>query len=104
MAPGTHPGRPEGPRPGGLRAPAPAPDHAPIVEAIADLVRPDRDQLTCEPEQVARLMRLLCFAGSHPRIADGMPLTPQEVVGLLLDGVRAHPAPAAATPTGDRPC
>ena len=49
-------------------------------------------------------MRLLCFAGSHPRIADGMPLTPQEVVGLLLDGVRAHPAPTAATPTGDRPC
>ena len=84
--------------------PHPAPDHAPIVEAIADLVRPDRDQLTCEPEQVARLMRLLCFAGSHPRIADGMPLTPQEVVGLLLDGVRAHPAPTAANPTGDRPC
>ena len=75
-----------------------APDHAPILEAIADLVRPDRDQLTCEPEQVARLMRLLCFAGSHPRIADGVPLTPQEVVGLLLDGVRVHPAPAAANP------
>ena len=88
--------------PGGL-APH-GPDHAPILEAIADLVRPDRDQLTCEPEQVARLMRLLCFAGSHPRIADGVPLTPQEVVGLLLDGVRAHPAPTAATPTGDRPC
>ena len=42
-------------------------------------------------------MRLVCFAGSHPRIADGVPLTPQEVVGLLLDGVRVHPAPAAAT-------
>jgi AcrR family transcriptional regulator len=81
-----------------------APDHAQIVEAIADLVRPDRDQLTCEPEQVARLMRLVCFAGSHPRIADGVPLTPQEVVGLLLDGVRAHPAPAAADPTGEHPC
>ena len=81
-----------------------APDHAPILEALADLVRPDRDQLTCEPEQVARLMRLVCFAGSHPRIADGVPLTPQEVVGLLLDGVRAHPAPTAANPTGDRPC
>src|SRR6478609_10661816 len=67
------------------------PDHAPILEAIADLVRPDRDQLSCEPEQVARLMRLVCFAGSHPRIADGVPLTPQEVVGRLLDGVRVHP-------------
>ena len=82
----------------------PRPDHAPILEAIADLVRPDRDQLTCEPEQVARLIRLVCFAGSHPRIADGVPLTPQEVVGLLLDGVRAHPAPTAPNPTGDRPC
>ena len=79
-------------------------EHAPLLLAIADLVRPDRDQLTCEPEQVARLMRLLCFASSHPRIADGVPLTPQEVVGLLLDGVRAHPAPTAANPTGDRPC
>ena len=79
------------------------PDHAPILAALADVVRPDRDQLTCEPEQVARLMRLLCFAGSHPRIADGVPLTPQEVVGLLLDGVRAHLAPTA-NPTGDRPC
>jgi len=81
------------------------PDHAPILEAIADLVRPDRDQLSCEPEQVARLMRLVCFAGSHPRIADGVPLTPQEVVGLLLDGVRIHPAPAgSAAPTEGTPC
>ncbi len=81
------------------------PDHAPILEAIADLVRPDRDQLSCEPEQVARLMRLVCFAGSHPRIADGVPLTPQEVVGLLLDGVRIHPAPAgSAAPTEGTSC
>jgi AcrR family transcriptional regulator len=81
------------------------PDHAPIQEAIADLVRPDRDQLSCEPEQVARLMRLVCFAGSHPRIADGVPLTPQEVVGLLLDGVRVHPAPAVSgAPTGGTSC
>jgi AcrR family transcriptional regulator len=84
--------------------PGHTPDHAPILEALADVVRPDREQLTCEPEQVARLMRLVCFAGSHPRIADGVPLTPQEVVGLLLDGVRAHPAPTAPSPTGDRPC
>ncbi len=81
-----------------------APDHAPIVEAIADLVRPDRDRLTCEPEQVARLMRLLCFAASHPRIADGVPLTPEEIVGLLLDGVRVHPQPDATNPTGGRTC
>ena len=81
------------------------PDHAPIHEALADLVRPDRDQLSCEPEQVARLMRLVCFAGSHPRIADGVPLTPQEVVGLLLDGVRIHPAPAgSAVPTRGTSC
>jgi len=81
------------------------PDHAPILEAIADLVRPDSDQLSCEPEQVARLMRLVCFAGSHPRIADGVPLTPQEVVGLLLDGVRIHPAPVESpAPTGGTPC
>jgi AcrR family transcriptional regulator len=96
-------GAPSGSGPSG-HAPSHAPDHAPILEALADVVRPDRDHLTCEPEQVARLMRLICFAGSHPRIADGVPLTPQEVVGLLLDGVRAHPAPTVANPTGDRPC
>jgi len=94
---GGHPGPPG-------HAPSHTPDHAPILEALADVVRPDRVQLSCAPEQVARLMRLVCFAGSHPRIADGAPLTPQEVVGLLLDGVRAHPDPTAANPTGDRPC
>ena len=95
-APGQSPPPEGGPpeAPGGPGHRHHLPDHAPILEAIADLVRPDRDQLSCEPEQVARLMRLLCFAGSHPRIADGVPLTPQEVVGLLLDGVRVHPAPA----------
>ena len=49
-------------------------------------------------------MRLICFAGSHPRIADGVPLTPEEVVGLLLDGVRVHPQPDATNPTGGRSC
>ena len=97
-------GPPEAPGGPGHR-PHHLPDHAPILEAIADLVRPDRDQLSCEPEQVARLMRLVCFAGSHPRIADGVPLTPKEVVGLLLDGVRIHPAPAgSAAPTGGTSC
>jgi len=102
---GPPPGGPPEAPPGGPGHRHHQPDHAPILEAIADLVRPDSDQLSCEPEQVARLMRLVCFAGSHPRIADGVPLTPQEVVGLLLDGVRVHPVPAgSAAPTEGTSC
>lgn len=63
--------------------------HAEILEQIADVIDADRDRLRCEPAELARLLRLLTFAGSHPGLTDREPLTAEEIVDLLLDGVRS---------------
>lgn len=69
------------------------PRHRPKVDreeldrALLDLVEPDRDRFTCEPRLVVHLLRLLTFSGSHPHISDGRPLTAEQVVTTVLDGV-----------------
>lgn len=62
-------------------------------EIMVALVAPDADRLTCSPEQLVHLLRLLTFSGSHPHISDGRRLTPEQIVGVVLDGVLA-PAPS----------
>jgi hypothetical protein len=54
------------------------------------LIEPDADDFRVDPQQVARVLRLVTFAGTHPRITDGDPMTPDEIVDLLLGGLRAH--------------
>ncbi|TDE09637.1 TetR/AcrR family transcriptional regulator [Jiangella asiatica] len=65
------------------------PRHAGMMAVIERLVEPDRDRLRLPPAEVARRLRILCFAGFHPLINDHHPLTPAEVVDLLLHGVWA---------------
>ena len=37
-----------------------------------DVFAPHRDELRCEPpEDAARLLRALAFAGTHPRLTEG---------------------------------
>lgn len=60
----------------------------PIVDAVAVLLAKHRDELRCDPQQAARLVRALTFAGTHPRITGGAKLPAREIVGLLLDGIR----------------
>ncbi len=80
-----------------LQLPAPPPERRPPPQAddtrlralLVSLFECHRDELRCSPEQAARLFRALAFAGSHPRLID-QPLTPHEVVSLLLDGIRAR--------------
>jgi len=55
---------------------------------VTALVEPFADQLTVPPEEVARLLRLLTFSGSHPHISEGDLLTPEQIVSVLLDGTR----------------
>ena len=64
------------------------PRHEAALEAVADLLEPDRDQLNFAPIEVARLLRLLTFSASHPAINDGHRLRPGDIVSVLLDGVR----------------
>jgi len=72
-----------------------------IGASITRLIEPDRDQLRMPPAQAERLLRLMLFAGSHPGIADGKLLTAEEIVHVILDGVRVH---GAAAPRGRNPC
>jgi AcrR family transcriptional regulator len=55
-----------------------------IFEAHASEIRTD-------PAAAARILRMMTFAGSHPRIADGPPLTAAEIVAVVLDGLRPRP-------------
>ncbi len=59
-------------------------------QAVMRIVAPDADLLRVDVEHFARLLRLVTFAGTHPRITDNDPLKPDEIVDLLLDGLRAH--------------
>ena len=59
------------------------------------LLAPDADRFRCPVADVARLLRLITFSGSHPLITDGQLLTADEIVAALLDGVLARPAEEA---------
>lgn len=77
------------PAPPPARQDAPNPDDTRVRALLASFFEPHRAELRCEPEQAARLVRALAFAGTHPKMTD-QPLTPHEIVSLLLDGIRAR--------------
>jgi len=57
---------------------------------LAEIFAAHRNELRVDPDHAARLMRAFTFAGTHPRISE-LPLTPGEVVTVLLDGIRSRP-------------
>nr|WP_275941482.1 TetR/AcrR family transcriptional regulator [Planosporangium mesophilum] len=61
-----------------------------IQEAFVRLLEPDREHLRYPVEEAARLLRLLIFSGAHPMNTEGNPLTAEQIVSVLLDGVRRH--------------
>jgi len=81
--------------PGGHPAAKPSaakPANDVIRDEVLRLLAPDADRFRCPVPEVARMLRLITFSGSHPLISDGQLLTVEEIVGLLLDGVLARPA------------
>jgi len=72
-----------------------------LLDALAELLEPDRDRLRLAPAETARIVRLLTLAASHPRITEGVPMSAQSIVELLLHGVLAVGEPARE---GDQPC
>jgi AcrR family transcriptional regulator len=57
-----------------------------ITNEVVRLVEPDARQFRCPPAEVARVLWLLTFAGSHPMITYGHLMTAEEIVAVVLDG------------------
>ncbi len=55
---------------------------------LADIFTAGCEQLRTDPLTSARLLRALTVAVTSPMIFAGNPLTPDEIVTLLLDGIR----------------
>ncbi|MEO3747186.1 TetR/AcrR family transcriptional regulator [Plantactinospora sp. B5E13] len=66
------------------------PPNEEIHQAISRVLEPDQHRFRYPLSEVARLLRLLAFAGSHPRITDHNPLSAEMIAAVLLDGVRDH--------------
>ena len=65
--------------------------HRPMgVEALAALIAPYADQLRVDPVIAARRLRSLALATSNPGFEPDGPVPPEELVSLLLDGIRTH--------------
>lgn len=50
------------------------------------LIEPHRAELAVSPTELAKLVRLLTFSGSHPHLSDGQTLSPEQIVAVLLHG------------------
>jgi AcrR family transcriptional regulator len=61
--------------------------HQPLLETIHRLLIRDEDSLVVPGTDVVHRIRLLTFSGSHPGIADGQVLTPEEIVDTVLFGL-----------------
>jgi AcrR family transcriptional regulator len=58
--------------------------------ALVDLLAPDAAMLRLSSRQVAHRIWLVTFSATHPLISEGQPLTAEEIVDFVLDGVRRH--------------
>ena len=54
---------------------------------LLSLIGADADRFTLPVERVAELVRGLTFAASHPHLTEQSPLTPEEIVDVILHGV-----------------
>ena len=59
--------------------------------ALVGLFEPERKRLRHDPETAARELRALTLAVSHPALYADEPMSPAEIVTLLLDGIRSRP-------------
>ena len=71
-------------------APLPVQQQATDLNKIANVFEPDRAALRRTPLQAAHLLRGLTIAGTHPALLLDAPLTSDEIVSVLLDGIRAR--------------
>ncbi len=71
--------------------------------AMVDIVGPEEHLLRVPAAEFAHVLRLLVFSGTHPMISDGRPLTPEQIVSILLDGLSLPTPPAPQAPPASVP-
>ena len=69
----------------------------PVLDAVADVLRPGSDGLRLTPEETARVIRMLTFATTHPALGDEPPMSADRVAAVLCCGVLASPASEGRT-------
>jgi AcrR family transcriptional regulator len=68
----------------------------PTFAGLVTLFEPDRDHLRPTPEEAAKLLRALVFGGTHPALALGDPLSTDDIVRVLLDGILSPADPTSS--------
>lgn len=70
----------------------PAHRHTPSdLVGLVTLFASERGAIDRDPVLAARMLRGLTLAFSHPTLVPDGPMTPDEIVSLLMDGIRARP-------------
>ncbi|WP_300006792.1 TetR/AcrR family transcriptional regulator [Pseudonocardia sp.] len=82
--------RPPAPRPPDDECPSPRMMNEAFQEAVVDVIGPDSAALRVPATELARVLRLLVFSGTHPRLCDGPPLSAERIVTTVLDGLAHH--------------
>ncbi len=59
-----------------------------VQDRLVAIIQPDADDLRVPVHELARLVRLLTFSGSHRQITGGELVEPATMVDALLDGTR----------------
>ncbi len=62
----------------------------PELTVLATIFEPDLDRLRRGPDAAAQVLRGLTLAGTHPLLILDEPLSSEEIVSLVLDGIRAR--------------
>ncbi|MCW2530289.1 MAG: transcriptional regulator, TetR family [Pseudonocardiales bacterium] len=57
------------------------------TDGLSELFAGDADRLNVAPDRAAQLLRAMVFAGVHPFISGPDPMTAQEIVGVLVNGI-----------------
>lgn len=57
---------------------------------LTEVFEPHRDELTVDPSTAATLLRTLVLGSRHPGVDPDARLTAEQVVDVLLDGIRTH--------------
>lgn len=73
-----------------------ATDSDDIENAVVALLEAHQNELRMPPHDVARLLRMLVFASSHPVLARDDPMPTTQIVDMALNGVRLPARPGVS--------